>query len=69
MTQQYWAGTVNDVDDFGYSIDGTFIDGATQFGPWAIMTPKAHRMYGRGLGTGKGQEYRQQPDGRWMKIK
>lgn len=47
----------------------TFVDGGTQMGPWAIMCPKCHKMFGLGLGTGKGQEYTQQPDQTWLKTK
>lgn len=30
-------------------------DGATTFGPWAYMCEEAFRLYGVGLGTGRGQ--------------
>lgn len=38
-------------------IGKTFVDGATAVG-WAILCPPCHRMRGRGLGTGKGQQFR-----------
>lgn len=34
-----------------------FVDGATKYGPWALMCPACHIHTGRGLGTGKGQKY------------
>lgn len=37
-------------------LDG-FIDGKTVHGPWAIMGPACFRIYGTGLGTGRGQRY------------
>jgi len=35
----------------------TFIDGKTLDGAWAIMCPHCFKVYGVGLGVGKGQEY------------
>lgn len=67
-TPKYWHGTIEPNDDFGLPITDKFIDGATVYGSWAIMTPKSHRANGRGLGTGKGQEYTKQSDGRWLKT-
>jgi hypothetical protein len=65
---RYWQGTVASHDDFGAAITATFIDGATAMGPWAIMAPRSFRQYGRGLGTGRGQRYEKQADGRWLKV-
>jgi hypothetical protein len=36
---------------------GVFIDGATVYGPWAIMCRPCHVTQGRGSGTGRGQIY------------
>ena len=30
-------------------------DGSTRLGPWALMCERHFKVYGRGLGTGKGQ--------------
>lgn len=68
MKAVYWVGIVENKDDFGDEIKGTFIDGRTNLGPWAIMSPASFRRYGLGIGTGLGQKYQQQPDGRWLKI-
>lgn len=65
----FWKGNVGEDDDFGQPIRGVFIDGKTQMGPWAIMTPASWQMYGVGrLGTGYGQKYKQMADGRWQKV-
>jgi hypothetical protein len=65
----YWQGSLNSVDDFGVRYDGTMIDGRTKHGPWANMTEKSWLLQGCGrLGTGHGQKYKQQPDGRWLKV-
>jgi hypothetical protein len=65
---KYWHGPVKSVDDLGHPISDTFIDGATTFGPWAIMSPSTHRQYGKGLGLGRGQKYEKQADGMWLKV-
>ena len=33
-----------------------------------MMTPASHDYYGRGLGTGYGQKYMKQADGKWLKV-
>src|SRR5262245_59947610 len=66
---RYWMGSVPEKDDFGDSISDEFIDGATQMGPWATMTPRSWMMHGVGrLGTGSGQRYEKQADGKWLKV-
>jgi len=62
-----WCGPVPKLDSFGSAIRTRFIDGSTS-GGWAIMTPRNHTLYGRGLGMGKGQEYELNIDGYWYKI-
>ena len=66
--KRYWIGDIRSDDDLGLPIINAFIDGATTFGPWAIMSPASHKRYGKGLGAGRGQRYEKQPDGRWMKV-
>ena len=65
----YWTGFVPVTDDFGSHIYDVFIDGRTAMGPWALMTPTSWANHGvRRLGTGNGQRYKKQPDGRWLKV-
>ncbi len=52
----------------GLSILAVFIDGKTAGGPWANMCPYCHRGNGGKLGTGLGQRYELQTDGRWAKM-
>jgi len=67
--QKYWTGTIGDKDDYGRLITDEFIDGRTVWGPWAIMAPLSWREEGvRKLGTGYGQRYKKQADGRWLKV-
>jgi hypothetical protein len=68
--KRYWIGDVGLLDDFGDRITDTFYDAKSSLGPWGIMTPKSwleHRASAR-LGTGFGQKYQQQEDGRWLKT-
>lgn len=69
----YWLGPVHDLDDLGNPIHDEFIDGAISReaggnGAWAMMTPEVHRSVGIGLGVGRGQHYKRQADGRWLKV-
>jgi hypothetical protein len=67
--EKYWAGNLSPKDDFGVKYDVTMIDGKTIHGPWANMTLKSWRIHGVGkLGTGFGQKYVKQADGRWLKV-
>lgn len=72
MTEQkapkYWMSGLEPADDFGIPITDTFYDGKTALGPWAIMTPRSWRQYCGKVGTGYGQKYEKQADGRWLKT-
>lgn len=66
---RYWCGPAPEECDICHtSLTTTFIDGATTYGPWGCMCVSCHAMDGRGLGTGHGQKYERQPDGRWLKV-
>jgi hypothetical protein len=39
------------------------------FNCWGNVCDGCHEAYGFGHGTGNGQQYERQPDGRWMKTK
>lgn len=45
-------------DRVGVNMPAT-IDGKTIYGPWAGMCDRHHKLYGVGLGTGKGTLLRQ----------
>jgi hypothetical protein len=66
----YWPGELSPNDDFGVPYKNIMFDAKTKNGPWANMTEKSFRNHAVGLlGTGFGQMYEKQPDGRWLKIK
>lgn len=51
-------------------IEEVFYDGRTRIGPWALMCPMCFYL-GPGIGqtgTGFGQKYEKQRDGRWLKT-
>ena len=67
--KRFWIGSPPDACDICAAVlVGIFIDGRTRMGPWANMCNTCHRQYGCGLGTGCGQKYQLQDDGRWMKV-
>lgn len=57
------GGTHDDITE-----TGVFVDGRTRMGPWANMCQTCHDRHGTGLGTGNGQRYTRQDDGRWLKT-
>ena len=71
MTKRYWqsAAPLN-CDACPASITNTFYDMKTQGGPWGSLCPYC-AMHGIGvgmLGTGSGQKYEKQGDGKWLKT-
>jgi hypothetical protein len=68
--KRYWLGTVDEFDSFNRLICDEFIDGRVHGDlVWAIFTPDSWKHFGcKRLGTGYGQRYRKQADGRWLKV-
>lgn len=68
----YWGGSIPDsCDACGSPISDRFADMKTTMGPWGNLCPKCAE-HGPGLGeygTGLGQEYAKQADGRWLKVR
>ena len=63
MEKKYWCGSKPESCDICMSkISDMFIDGRTVYGPWANMCPACYQQVGVGLGTGKGQKYKLEPD-------
>lgn len=70
MENTYWLSKVPaNCETCGTPITNTFYDADTGRG-WACMCPSC-QMLGPGknlLGTGRGQRYDKQPDGKWLKT-
>jgi len=49
------------------AITDVFVDGRTQFGPWACMCESCHQEQGGMLGGGLGQKY-QLTEGKFRKV-
>lgn len=49
-------------------INSTFYDARTHGGAWGNLDQKCFDAIGVGLGTGRGQKYEKQPDGRFLKT-
>jgi len=70
---RYWSGNApKTCDTCSGPIANVFTDGKTNRGPWAIMCPACLPRYfmprdGK-HGTGVGQQYTKQSDGRFMKT-
>lgn len=70
--KRYWQGSLPDKCDICHTkvIDlKVFIDGDTIIGRWKIMCRDCFAAHGVGIGTGCGQEYTLQLDGRWLKTR
>jgi len=70
--KRYWMGDAPTQCDLNlhhsHAITTAFVDGKTKMGPWGNMCLTCHRRVGVGLGTGKGQKYEKQDDGKWLKV-
>ena len=69
----YWLSPLGDEDDFGQPYGtapgSVMYDAKTRLGPRANMTEASFQVFGFGvLGTGVGQRYVKQLDGRWLKV-
>ncbi len=67
----YWCGHIGLADDFGRVYGTIMYDAKTRHGPWANMSQESWELEGGTggrLGTGFGQKYELQEDGRWLKV-
>ena len=67
MTKQYWQGEPGLCDLDGQDFYGVMFD-ANVGGRWGNICQACFTKYGCTLGTGSGQKYEQQYDGRWLKV-
>lgn len=65
----YWLSAVNGCDICGTPLTTEMCDIKTKQGPWGLLCMPCVKTHTTGkLGTGLGQKYAKQPDGRWLKI-
>ena len=71
MAKKTWAGTPPtrcEICMSDLNLRGTFVDGKTAFGPWAMMCTGCHHDNGGKLGVGFGQKYNFiKETGEWVK--
>lgn len=64
----YWAGEPGVCNHCDRPIDGSFIDGRLPNGQWGNFDLACARVLRVTTGAGRGQMYRRQEDGRYMKV-
>lgn len=65
----YWAGTPPVRCDICHkALGATFFDARAQTGHWGCLCQTCYTVHGVGLGTGLGQKYEVQDDGRYLKV-
>lgn len=66
---RYYTGKAPEqCEMLGDTIEGVFYDCATTMGPWANVGPRYFEQGQCRLGTGLGQKYELQENGRWLKT-
>lgn len=73
MEKLYWLSPLGGFDDFdnpySFEVGSVMYDAKTKLGPWANMTQESFDLHGFGkLGTGFGQKYQLDSDGKWYKV-
>jgi hypothetical protein len=68
MTAKYYSGAPELCDTCSKPLVKLMYDAKTVMGPWGNICSMCFKQYGTGLGTGKGQKYEKQDDGRWLKT-
>jgi hypothetical protein len=66
----HWMGSIETKCQLsGRKLTTEFVDGRVPgMSSWAIMHPAWFKSRGGKLGTGRGQRYQKQPNGRWLKV-
>jgi hypothetical protein len=65
----YWVGKAPENCDLCQTkLESEFIDGRMINGPWAAMCTQCHKKNGTGLGSGRGQKYKLQEDGKFLNV-
>lgn len=66
--KRLWSGTIPaKCDVCSEPVVDRFNDMKTVMGPWACLCDPCVEKVGVGFGLGRGQGYKKQPDGTWLK--
>lgn len=69
MTNEvYWLSPLNNCDVCGGKFNSVMYDAKTSHGPWGNLCQTCFAFEGGRLGTGLGQKYELQKNGRWLKT-
>ena len=70
MKEVYWSGVVQCDIDSSHKLNGVMYDARlpSHGGSWGCVCFACFDASGASLGTGRGQKYRQQDNGRWLKV-
>ena len=61
----YWMGKIEKCQICNHPFGNTMYDANLRHVSWANVCEPCFNKFGQGLGTGKGQKYERQEDGRW----
>ena len=64
----FWTGPLTDCDIDHRPFVAVMYDAKTKSGPWGNLCDRCFEAHGVGLGTGLGQRYERQDDGRWLRT-
>lgn len=69
MSEVFWCGSnVTHCQVTGEKLEDVMYDAMVMSGRWANIGQTAFDKYGCQLGTGLGQKYERQEDGRWLLV-
>jgi len=69
MIKHYWCGPVPAVCEIsGKPFNGVMYDASVPGLGWAHICYDTFKQYSCKVGSGMGQKYRKQDDGRWLKV-
>lgn len=65
----YWLGKLDDECQLCHkSFGAVMYDASIGMGPWGNICQRCFKAHGCKLGTGFGQKYELQKNGRWLKV-
>ncbi len=66
--QIFWCGPIDKCQLTGDELGDTMYDARLPSGQWGNIGQRAFEENGCRLGTGLGQKYKRQEDGRWLLV-